>query len=174
MIALIMCGGRGTRMGDGVEKPLLRVGGEPLVQRVISALAASRSIDRLVAAVSCSTPETKGYLESRGFETVDTAGEGYSLDLSRLLDRFKPARVIVTPADMPLLNSQIVDEIASKDQMAPALSVILEKRFVQSFGIRPSVVLKVKEREYCHSGITIFDSSRITGKVVREEYTIMD
>ncbi|HET6779817.1 MAG TPA: hypothetical protein VFH09_01495, partial [Nitrososphaera sp.] len=56
------------------EKPLLRVDGVAMVDRVISALATSNRFDRIVAAVSPNTPETNEFLKSKGIETMQTAG----------------------------------------------------------------------------------------------------
>ena len=40
--ALIMAGGKGTRMGTRTEKPLIELGGDPMIKRVIDALSASK------------------------------------------------------------------------------------------------------------------------------------
>ncbi|MDQ3561605.1 MAG: NTP transferase domain-containing protein, partial [Thermoproteota archaeon] len=61
--AVVMCGGRGSRMQQqqqqgGIEKPLLKVEGIAMVERVISALAGSYRFDRIVAAVSPKTHKT--------------------------------------------------------------------------------------------------------------------
>ncbi|MGI0036540.1 MAG: NTP transferase domain-containing protein [Nitrososphaera sp.] len=174
MIAAIMCGGRASRMGPGVEKPLLRVDGMPLVQCVLSALEESAGFDLIFAAVSQHTPLTGEFLASKGVEIIDTSGEGYSRDLSVLLEKIKPDRVFVTPADIPLLSPDVVKEIAITKQEAPAISVIVEKKFVENIGINPSVLVKFNGREYCHSGITIFDTAKMGGVAVQEQYIVMD
>lgn len=175
MIALVMCGGKATRMGAGVEKPLLRVQGIPLVQRVVSALSSSQMFERIVAAVSPNTRMARQILESGGCEISDTSGEGYSVDLYSMLATLKPARVMSVPADIPLLNKEVVAEIAAIAQKGPAVSVVIESEFVKSLGIKPSVELIIEGLKYCHSGITIFESSRITGRVpAREHYVVMN
>ncbi|MGI0014403.1 MAG: NTP transferase domain-containing protein, partial [Nitrososphaera sp.] len=122
-------------MSPGVEKPLLRVDGMPLVQCVLSALEESAGFDLIFAAVSQHTPLTREFLASKGVEIIDTSGEGYSRDLSVLLEKIKPDRVLVTPADIPLLSPDVVKEIAITKQEAPAISVIVEKKFVENIGI---------------------------------------
>jgi adenosylcobinamide-phosphate guanylyltransferase len=99
------------RQQGGIEKPLLKVDGVAMVERVISALASSNRFDRIIAAVSPNTPKTNEFLKSKGIETIETAGKGYSQDLSDLLSKLKPQKVMVIPGDIPLLNSQIVNEI---------------------------------------------------------------
>jgi adenosylcobinamide-phosphate guanylyltransferase len=167
-----MCGGRASRMQAGAEKPLLEVGGVPMVERVASALAGSRRFDRIVAAVSPNTQKTREFLESKGIEVVETAGEGYPQDLSRLLTRLRPEKVMVVPADVPLLDSQAVRDIvdAANSGQEPAVSIVLDKGFVENVGVKPSVVFG----RYCHSGITVFDTARVAGETVQERYVVMN
>ncbi len=141
-----MCGGRASRMQQvDMEKPLLKVDGVEMVERVISALASSDRFDRIVAAVSPNTPGTNKFLKSKAIETIETAGEGYSQDLSYLLSILKPQKVVAVPSDIPLLNSKIVNEIISaideRQKQEPAISIILEKGFVEGIGVKPSIVL---------------------------------
>lgn len=163
----------------GIEKPLLKVDGIAMVERVISALAGSGRFDRILAAISRNTPKTKELLKSKGIETIETPGEGYSNDLSYLLSKLKPQRVLVVPSDMPLLNSQIISEIldaidnsrsSSRKEKRPAISIILEKGFVERTGAKPSIVVD----QYCHSGITIFNTMSVGTEPVEEYYLVMN
>jgi GTP:adenosylcobinamide-phosphate guanylyltransferase len=175
-----MCGGRASRMQQqqgGIEKPLIKVDGVAMVERVISALASSNRFDRIIAAVSPNTPKTNEFLKSKGIEIIETAGEGYSQDLSHLLSKLKPHKVVVVPGDIPLLNSQIVKEILNtiddddRQEQEQAISVILEKGFVEEIGVKPSIVLM---NQYCHSGITIFNSMVVSTEPVKEHYLVMN
>lgn len=165
-------------MQEGViEKPLLKVNGIAMVERVILALVSSDRFDRIVAAVSRNTPKTKELLKSKGIEIIETSGEGYSNDLSYLLSKLKPQRVMVVPSDLPLLNSQIVSEIldaidnsSSRKEHGPAISIVLEKGFVERTGAKPSIV----QDQYCHSGITIFNTMSVGTKPVEEYYWVMN
>ena len=184
LIAVIMCGGIASRMQQGgIEKPLLKVDGIAMVERVILALAGSDRFDRILAAISPNTPKTKELLKSKGIETIETPGEGYSNDLSYLLLKLKPQRVMVVPSDIPLLNSQIVSEIidiigyssissssTTRKEKGQAISIILEKGFVERTGAKPSIVLD----QYCHSGITIFDTMSVGTEPVEEYYLVMN
>jgi adenosylcobinamide-phosphate guanylyltransferase len=167
-----MCGGRASRMQAGAEKPLLKVDGVPMVERVASALAGSGRFGRIVAAVSANTPRTKELLKSKGIEIIETAGEGYPQDLSRLLSMLKPEKVMVVPADVPLLDAKAVGDIVdlARGRQEPAVSIVLEKGFVEGVGVKPSVVFD----RYCHSGITIFDTARVAGETVQERYVVMN
>ncbi|MFL6476323.1 MAG: NTP transferase domain-containing protein [Nitrososphaera sp.] len=177
MIAVIMCGGKASRMQQGgIEKPILKVDGVTMVERVIFALASSNKFDNVVAAISPNTPATNLFLKSRGIETIETSGEGYSIDLSYVLSYLKPLKVMIIPCDMPLLNSQVVNEIFSvvqdllEQKPAAAVSIMLEKRFVERIGVKPSIVLD----QLCHSGITIFNTTTIGTEPVEERYLVMN
>jgi adenosylcobinamide-phosphate guanylyltransferase len=180
-----MCGGRASRMQlqqqqqGGIEKPLLKVAGIAMVERVISALACSNRFDRIIAAVSPNTHKTNEFLKSKGIETIETAGEGYSQDLSCLLSKLKPQKVVAVPGDIPMLNSQIVNEILNiiddddddRQEQEPAISIIFEKGFVEKIGVKPSIVLM---NQYCHSGITLFNTMAVGTEPVKERYLVMN
>jgi adenosylcobinamide-phosphate guanylyltransferase len=171
-----MCGGRASRMKKaGMEKPLLKVNGVTMVERVVSALASSDRFARIVAATSPNTPKTNEFLKSKGIETIETAGEGYSQDLSQLLSKLKPQKVMAVPGDLPLLNSHIVNEIlnsiADRQEHEPAISIIIEKGFVERIGVKPSIIVL---DQYCHSGIAIFNTMIVGTEPVKEHYLIMN
>jgi GTP:adenosylcobinamide-phosphate guanylyltransferase len=171
-----MCGGRASRMKKTrMEKPLLKVDGVAMVERIISALAVSDRFDRIVAAISPNTPKTNEFLKSKGIETIETAGEGYSQDLSQLLSKLKPQKVIVVPGDIPLLNSNLINEIlnyiSDRQEHEPAISIIIEKRFVERIGVKPSIIVL---DQYCHSGITIFNTMAVGTEPVKEHYLVMN
>lgn len=170
-----MCGGLGTRMG-GVEKPMLTAGGKRFVERVHAALAGSGSFSRIVAAVSPNnTPQTRKFLLQAGVivEVIDTPGSGYSQDLSLLLSKLAPEKVMVVPVDLPLLNAEIIRKAVNKllrsslsHDDAPAVSIVVDKSFAESLGITPSVVVT---GDKCHSGITLFDAGAAAVAAVRGE-----
>jgi adenosylcobinamide-phosphate guanylyltransferase len=156
-------------MGE-VEKPMLELAGKSFVERVISALRNSKKFERIVAVVSPNVPATKKFLVSAGIETIETPGKGYPHDLSIALERLSPERVLVVPADVPLLTAQIVSEIADALATinAPAASIAVDKSFVEDVNITPSVVAG----GLCHSGITLFDSAK--KGVMEERYVTMN
>jgi len=159
-----------------VEKPLLKVDGVTMVKRVISALVSSGKFNRIVAAVSPNTPNTNIFLKLRGIETIETSGEEYSIDLSHALSNLKPLKVMAIPCDIPLLNSRIINEILNAandlgEQKVPAVSIMLEKGFVEEIGVKPSLIF----HQLCHSGITIFNTTVINGtELVQERHLVMN
>lgn len=170
MIAAVMCGGAGSRLGTGDEKPMLELAGKRYVERVVGALEKSGRFERVIAAVSSKTPMTRWLLSSKKIEIIDTPGAGYPQDLSFLLAKLAPEKVLVVPADVPLLTPAIVGEaldLVSKEY-GPAISLVADKSFVEKLGITPSVLVS----DLCHSGITLFDSN-VAGPV-EERYVKMN
>jgi len=106
--ALLMCGGRGTRLDVGVEKPLFEIGGVPMVERVRRALAASR-VTRIYAVTSRDAPETAAAVN---LPEIRTSGEGYVPDLqAALADERVTEPVLTAAADLPLLDGPAVDAV---------------------------------------------------------------
>jgi len=108
--ALVMCGGRGSRLEPAVgdtEKPLVEIGGRPMVDRVCTALRASR-VGEIYAAVSPQAPETAAWLADADVTVIETPGEGYVEDLTAALDAVGTPAVTVS-ADLPMLQAAHVD-----------------------------------------------------------------
>lgn len=170
MIAAVMCGGAGSRLGAGEEKPMIELAGRHYVERVVDALEKSGRFERIVAAVSPKTPKTREFLASREVEIIDTQGAGYPQDLSFLLARLAGEKALVVPADIPLLTSKLVCEAVDLllEEKVAAASLVAEKSFVEKLGVVPSVLIG----DLCHSGITLFDAG-VAGPV-KERYVKMN
>ena len=50
--ALVMAGGKGTRMRASEEKPLIKVCGKPVIEYVICALKGAKKIDSIIVPVA--------------------------------------------------------------------------------------------------------------------------
>ena len=184
MIAALMCGGRGTRMNAALEteKPMLKLKGRTMVEWVLHALVGFGRFEKIVAISSLNTPKTNMFLHNHYYSwlgllnVVETAGISYSRDLSVVVNKFKPSRIFVVSADLPLLNSKIVQTILAKCVPGfPCVSILLEKLFVEGFGVEPSIMIVRGKKQYCHSGITILDSSKVNrDHIVKEHYIIMN
>ena len=183
MIAALMCGGRGTRMDTVIEteKPMLKLRGVTMIERVLRALVEFGQFEKIVAISSIHTPKTTVFLRnhysSSGLiDVVETNGISYSKDLSIIVHKFEPSRVFVVSADLPLLNKKIVQDIAVKSMPNfPCVSVLLEKLFVERIGIEPSITIVIGKKEYFHSGITILDSSKVNrDRILEEHYIVMN
>jgi len=146
---LVMCGGEGSRLRPAVgdtEKPLVAVGGEPMIDRVVDALRAS-SLSTIAAAVSPATPETAAYLaEIDGVERVETAGAGYVADLDDALAGLEGPTVTVA-ADLPLLTADHVDRAVTAAG-GDSLSVCVPASIPEKLGLSA-------EPTFDHAGETV-------------------
>jgi adenosylcobinamide-phosphate guanylyltransferase len=77
---------------------------------------------------------------------------------------------------MPLLNIDTIHEILKLWKPAiPYFSVIIRKDFVERLGIKPSIIIRDRGLEYCYSGISIIDTSKVTiGSITKETYIILN
>jgi adenosylcobinamide-phosphate guanylyltransferase len=180
MIAAIMCGGKGSRMQNfvNVEKPLLELKGKTMIERVLDALTQSREFHKIIGVTSSKTPRTKAFIGCYSswltIDVIKTEGKSYSKDLSILLNNLNPATIFVVPADLPLLNPKIIQEIIGRYSPGlPCVSIVSDKQFVVNMGVKPSLVLSINSKEYCHTGITIVDSSKVRGLTTLKEYYII-
>jgi adenosylcobinamide-phosphate guanylyltransferase len=184
MIASIMCGGKGSRMKYPCdpEKPLLLIRGVPMIEYVLNAVVGSRKFSSVLAVTSRYTPTTALYLKSHKYylsrliDATNTSGVDYSTDLGQLIELLKPSTLFVAPSDMPLLNISTIHEILKLWTPAiPYFSVIIKKDFVERLGIKPSIIIRDRGLEYCYSGISIIDTSKVTvGSITKETYIILN
>src|SRR5512143_3534413 len=72
--ALVMAGGKGTRMKLAEEKPLIKVCNKPVIQYVLSALKDAKKIDRVIVATTNHTPKTTNFMKELGVEVIETPG----------------------------------------------------------------------------------------------------
>ena len=176
-----MCGGKGSRLQGFAkkEKPLLKLKGKTMIELVLDALLQSQEFYKIVAVTSRNTPITRSYIAtnlSRNVDEVETDGITYPSDLSVVLNIFRPSTVFVVGCDLPLLGIGDIKKIVSQHRPEHACtSVVSDKRFVTSLGINPSVIVCINSRQYCHTGISIFDSSKIRGTGrIDEHYVVIN
>ena len=143
--ALIMAGGKGTRMELGVEKPLVKINERPMIQYVIDALENSNNVGEIIVAISKNTPETEQFLRKQGIRTIMTSGNDYVYDLGFILSNFKLDDILLTiTADVPLIRSDIIDHVLEKykKSVKPAMSVMIPADFLKKYGIKPTAVFE--------------------------------
>ena len=143
--ALIMAGGKGTRMEMDVEKPLVEINGKPMIQYVINALKNTDKINKIIVATSKNTPETKIFLSKHGIDIIETPGDGYVHDLGFIISNFQLDDVLLTiTADLPLITSDIIDyvleEYAKSDK--PAMSVLVPIDVFKKYNIKPTMMFE--------------------------------
>ena len=163
--AILMAGGRGTRLKVPCEKPLFKLHDKPLIKFVLDNLKSSKLIDEIVIAVSPNTRETTEYLESLNddFKILDTSGEDYLKDLSYILDYFerksKNDILLFINADLPFISSKTIDDVleyylnSDKD----ALSVLVPVEIFEELGLEYSYDFEGK----VPSGLNVLRSENI-------------
>jgi adenosylcobinamide-phosphate guanylyltransferase len=160
--AVVMAGGRGTRLKMG-EKPLVNLLGRPLIDYVVSALE-DAMVDRIYAAVTANAPGTRDWAEDRGLTAMETPGTGFVADMvSGVKAAGLKDPVIVIMADLPLVTSDIIDDIIDtyEDRPEPALSTHTPLSLHGRLGRRPDSLFNYRGQLIVPSGINILDASFI-------------
>ena len=67
--ALVMAGGKGTRMRIAEEKPLIKVCGKPVIEYVLAALKNAKKIDTIIVATTSCTPKTTKLMKQLGSQS---------------------------------------------------------------------------------------------------------
>lgn len=131
MDAMIMCGGKGTRLQCSTEKPLVQLAGRSLIHHVISALEDS-SCETIYAVSSPHTPETTQTVD---VPIIRTPGVGYVPDLqSAIADDRISLPILTLGADLPLLTSDIIDHVL-KQYSGVSLTVCVPAALKRNLGV---------------------------------------
>lgn len=118
--AIVMAGGRGTRLKVDVEKPLFKLYDKPLIKYVLDNISSSKLVEDVVIAVSSHTQETTKYLESLNgnFQILNTSGIDYLNDLSYILTLFESKSkndiLLFINADLPFISGETIDFVLTK------------------------------------------------------------
>ena len=145
--AVIMAGGKGTRMQCATEKPLIEVGGIPMIQYVINALSGSNKVTDIIIITSSNTPETMKFVQNMGFTVFQTPGNGYVEDLQFFISENysnNQNQVILTiTADMPLISSETIDHVIGEYETCGkhAMCIVVPLVIFQEHNLKPSMVL---------------------------------
>ncbi|MFW5918065.1 MAG: NTP transferase domain-containing protein [Haloferacaceae archaeon] len=158
-----MCGGRGTRLDCDREKPLVEVGGRPLLDRVADALAAS-VIDRTVAVTSPHAPQTRDHVPLR---TIDAPGEGYVADLQYALERVDPP-VLTVAADLPLLTGATVDAVINSFE-GIKMTVCVPAELKRRLGVRIDTTIPGDGPQLAPTGVNVVAGGGDERQVVFED-----
>ncbi|MFZ2070061.1 MAG: NTP transferase domain-containing protein [Halobacteriota archaeon] len=106
MIAIILAGGKGSRIGT--EKALIELGSRKLIDLIVKSVRGSKVADFSVA-ITKNTPKTAAYCKRANYKTIETSGGGYHADLRLLLQRY-PEFVSVA-CDLPFLRSEHINAL---------------------------------------------------------------
>ncbi|MFC7204528.1 NTP transferase domain-containing protein [Haloferax namakaokahaiae] len=154
MDALLMCGGRGTRLDTAVEKPLVELCGRSMFDRVVDALRDS-CVNTTYAVVSEHSARTRARARERGVRVIDAPGEGYVADLGFALERVDRP-VVTVVSDLPLLQARHVDDLvaaADGGSCTACVPVSLKRRLGAS--IDDSLVFDYRGTDVCPTGLGV-------------------
>ncbi|WP_297487115.1 NTP transferase domain-containing protein [Thermococcus sp.] len=128
---VILAGGKSSRMGR--EKPVLRVGGKPMLLRVYEKASA---IGETIVALSKNTPKTKELCLRDGIPFVETPGKGYVEDVKWLLRELGP--FVSVSADLPFVKASDIGSIAKAFDGRTSLTGVLSLEKVPG-DLRPAI-----------------------------------
>ena len=174
MIGLVMAGGKGTRMKSNEEKLLLPYK-QPLVLHVIDAIKNSNCFEKIIAATSPNSPQTKNILVENNITIIETSGEGFVTDLNNILKQLDDF-VLVSSGDLPLLDGDIIKQIIDNvNHDKTWTSIVTTKSFQNSLNLEPECISTLNDEDYAQTGISIVNASKISNlDTIEEDYFIID
>jgi adenosylcobinamide-phosphate guanylyltransferase len=174
--ALVMAGGKGTRLKLDQEKPLLQVGGKPVVDLVLAALRGARRVDDVVVAVSRNTPKTLTYLQNMPVKTVETPGKEYVSDMDFAVKKLGLDTVLALAADLPLLTGEVVDDIVERFFACgkPALAVAVSQAIREKLGLGVGYSFDWQGKRVEYAGINVLDGAKIDAPELEQEIYVLD
>jgi adenosylcobinamide-phosphate guanylyltransferase len=176
VVALVMAGGKATRMNSAVEKPLLEVGGKSMIQRVVEALSRSEAVERIIIAVTEDTPQTTRKASELKCEVVFTPGGGYRSDMKYAIKERHLNDALVVSADLPFINAEIVNRAVRvyRSSGKPALAVMTLLETYRKLGSNAPYIFEIERRSLVPIGINIVDGSRIDEPELEEEILLAE
>lgn len=174
--ALLMAGGKGTRMAFRGEKPLLKVGGKPMIEHVLEALRNAEKLNEIVITVSEHTPKTAKLMKGFSVKILKTPGKDYVSDMKYAVRKLKLDKVVTLSADLPLVTGEIIDKIIEKYMQSdkPALTVVVPLETKVRLGLGGEYVLEAGNRRLVPVGINVIDGRGIEEEELGEEIFIID
>lgn len=177
IVALIMAGGKGSRFGVDVEKPMVELMGKTLLKRVIEAAKDAWSISSIYVAVTARTPKTLEEAAKAHVKTVKTKGVGYHADLQEaILGANLRCPVLSLSSDLVFLTGRFLDKVVSNYEKSgkPALIVLSTIEACRNFGVEPTSLYEHNGKLFAVSGINIVDGRKISGGEQEQEVMISD
>jgi adenosylcobinamide-phosphate guanylyltransferase len=163
-------------MGGHVEKPLLQISGESMLQHVIEVLRRSSSVDRIVVATSHHTPATTIEAQTLGVQTLITPCDGFEEDMRFAIRELSLGNVLVISADLPFVTADMLDEAYRqyRDAGKPALAVMAPIELYERLGLKPGYIFETNRQKLVPVGVNIIDGSRIDEGRLEQTELIID
>lgn len=176
LTALIMAGGKGTRMKIKCEKPLIKIMNKPMIQWVIEAVKESKVTSRIIVAVSKNTRKTAEKASKLLVEVAETPGEGYIDDYQYLIKKLKLKDTLILPSDLPLISSKTIRKIITYyiNSKKPALSVMVPLNLCKKLGLTPEYVFNVNGVMASPVGVNVINGLMIKKIFIEEEILVLN
>jgi adenosylcobinamide-phosphate guanylyltransferase len=174
--ALVMAGGKGSRMALSKEKPLIPVGGKPVIEYVLNALKNAKKVDTVVVAVSDYTPETAKLIPKFQVSTIKTPGKEFVSDMGYAVRALKLQTVLAIGADFPLITAEVIDYILGYYEQCskPALSVAVSMETKEKFGLSGKYGFVLNGKFVVPAGINVIDGRRIDEEELEEATCVLE
>jgi adenosylcobinamide-phosphate guanylyltransferase len=165
VVALVMAGGKGTRMRIAEEKPLVKVCGKTVIEYVLEALKNSKKIDSIIVATSSCTPETTKLMKHLGVQVIETPGKDYVSDMGYAVQTLKLGVFLAIAADLPLVKSEMIDKIVDRYEHCgkPALTVAVPLETKTKLGMCMEYSFKTDDKDVVPVGINVIDGRKRYG-----------
>jgi adenosylcobinamide-phosphate guanylyltransferase len=162
--ALVMAGGRGSRMGLPTEKPLLPFLGKPLIDWVAEAIVDAKKVSEFYVITSANTPQTEQHCQSKGWKILHTDAKGYHNDLKQAVSMANLTGPVLTmPSDVPAITGQVLDKIVDSFELCGKdfLAVFVPIKARQDLELSISSTDEYKGVWYAVSGVNIINGTKI-------------
>ena len=178
-----MAGGRGTRMGLTVEKPMLSFLGKPLIDYVVTAINQAKQVTSFYIVTSDNTPNTEQHCKNMGWNILHTDAKGYHDDLKQATCRADLNGPILTmPSDVPAITGNFLDRVICEFEQCGkdflAVFVPIQKRL--DLGLSISSIDEYQGVCYAVSGINIVNGAKMqengkieTSAIITEEPEVL-
>ncbi len=166
VVALVMAGGRGTRMKLPQEKPLIEVCGKPVIEYVLAALRDAKKIDCVIVATTDATPKTTALMKQIGVQVIQTPGKDYVSDMGYTVQTLKLGVFLAIAADLPLVKPEMVDAIVERYEVCgkPALTVAVPLETKSKLGMSIEYSFTTEDKQtVVPVGINVIDGSKRYG-----------
>ena len=174
--ALVMAGGKGTRMALSEEKTLLKVGGKTVIERVLAALKNAEKVDSIVVAVSDYTPKTAKFMARFPVKVIKTPGKEYVSDMGYAVKKLRLQTVLAIAADLPLIKGETIDDIVERYEQCgkSTLTVVVPMGTKKKLGLGGEYAFEVENRLVVPVGINVIDGRKIDEKELDETILVVD
>ena len=161
MIAIILAGGKSSRMGwhRGGEKAVTKIDGKRLIDLVVESVSKSKVSDFFLA-ISDNTPETEAYCKHVRYKTVATPGAGYHEDLQYLLQCYP--EFISVACDIPFLRTEHINAMLDAFSSHRTSITGAVPREIVPKKVIPSYTFEHGGKELVSCGINVVTSSKDT------------